>query len=78
MTGLPLAILHDRLDAAFRLHPESRTLADFRADASLVAAESEALRHAHKIVTPRTEIAALYPEKSVLVDWAIPSQGPNQ
>jgi glycosyltransferase involved in cell wall biosynthesis len=72
MTGLPLAILHDRLDAAFRLHPESRTLADFRADASLVAAESEALRHAHKIVTPHTEIAALYPEKSVLVDWAIP------
>jgi len=72
MTTLPLAVLHDRLDAAHRLHPESRTLGDFRADGSLVEAEREALQHARKIITPHSEIAALYPEKCVLVDWTIP------
>jgi len=73
MTGLPLAVLQERLDAAFLLHPESRTLSDFRAGGWLVEAESEALRQARKIVTPHTEIATLYPEKSVLIDWASPA-----
>jgi len=72
MTGLPLAVLQQRLDGAFRLHPESQTLADFRADNSLLEAETEALRQARKIITPHTEIAALYPDKSLLIDWAIP------
>ena len=48
MTALPLARLHERLDAAFALHPESKTLADFRADEWLVRAESEALQQARK------------------------------
>ena len=73
MTSLPLAVLQKRLDAAFRLHPESRTLADFRADVRLLAAESEALQQARKIITPHTEIAALYPEKAELLDWDIPA-----
>jgi hypothetical protein len=73
MTGLPLKLLQERLDVAFRLHPRSRTLADFRADESLLEAETEALEQARKIITPHTEIAALYPEKSVLIDWAIPA-----
>jgi hypothetical protein len=80
MTRLPLAVLQDRLEAASRLHPESRTLADFRVDGPLVEAETKALQQARKIITPHTEIAALYPEKCVLVDWAIPSprRGVNQ
>src|SRR5678815_353441 len=60
MTRLPLAVLQERLDAAFLLQPESRTLSDFRADTWLVDAELEALRQARKIITPHAEIAALY------------------
>lgn len=74
MTALPLARLHERLDAAFALHPESRTLADFRADEWLVRAESEALRRARRIITPHTEIAALYRDKATLLDWVVPAE----
>jgi hypothetical protein len=72
MNTLPLARLHERLDGASALHPESQTLADFRADEWLVRAEAEALRHARRIVTPHTEIAALYGDKATLLDWATP------
>lgn len=72
MTSLPLARLHERLDLAAALHPESRTLADFRADEWLVRAEAEALRHARRIVTPHAEIAALYGDKATLLDWTMP------
>jgi hypothetical protein len=74
MTALPLARLHERLDAAFALHPESKTLADFRADEWLVRAESEALRQARRIITPHSEIAALYRDKATLLDWAVPTK----
>ena len=72
MTALPLAQLHERLDRACALNPESKTLADFRADDWLLEAESEALMHARRIVTPHTEIAALYPDRAMLLDWAVP------
>lgn len=72
MTRLPLADLHNILDQARRLHPESETLGDFRAGEQLVRAEAEALKHARKIITPHTEIAALFKEKAVVMDWHIP------
>jgi len=72
MTRLPFADLHNRLDVAYKLHPESETLGDFRADEWLVQAESEALNHARLIVTPHTEVARLFKEKAVLLDWKIP------
>ena len=72
MTATPLARLHERLDTAFALHPESKTLADFRAPEWLVRAESEALKQARRIVTPHSEIAALYQDKAMLLDWAMP------
>ncbi|HSS22411.1 MAG TPA: VanW family protein [Pyrinomonadaceae bacterium] len=72
MTRLPLANLQNRLDTAFQLHPESPTLSDFRANPELVASETAALARANRIITPHTEIAALFPEKSVLVDWVLP------
>src|SRR5579862_105567 len=50
--------------------PERETLADFRADPALVAAESEALAAAARIVTPHADIAALFGERAVLLDWA--------
>ena len=74
MTAVPLARLHERLDAAFALHPESTTLADFRAPEWLVRAESEALQQARRIITPHSEIASLYREKATLLDWARPSR----
>ncbi|HVF56661.1 MAG TPA: VanW family protein [Pyrinomonadaceae bacterium] len=72
MTSLPVWRLHQRLDEAAAMHTESRTLADFRADARLVEAEREALACARRIVTPHTEIASLYEKKAVLLDWHVP------
>lgn len=74
MTTLPLTHLHERLDRAFALHRESKTLADFRADEWLVRAESEALRHARRLITPHSEIAALCRDKVMMLDWAMPAK----
>jgi hypothetical protein len=74
MTSLPLAILQNRLDEAAALHPESPTLNDFRADYKLIEAENEALHRARKIITPHSEIADLYPHKTVLLDWCLPQK----
>jgi len=74
MTAMPLARLHERLDTAFALHPESNTLSDFRADEWLVRAENEALECARKIITPHSEIAGLYANKVTLLDWTIPEK----
>lgn len=74
MTALPLAHLHERLDRALALHRESKTLADFRADELLVRAESEALRHARRLITPHSEIAALCRDKVMMLDWAMPAK----
>jgi hypothetical protein len=71
MTRLPMNQLHARLDLACSLHPESATLGDFRADARLVRAEHEALQRARRIITPHTEIAALFPEQAMLIDWQL-------
>ena len=73
MTRLPMSQLHARLDLACALHPESATLGDFRADPRLVRAEREALGRARRIITPHTEIAALFPEQAVLIDWQMPT-----
>lgn len=74
MTSLPLVRLHERLDAAAALHPASKTLADFRAEEWLVRAESDALQCARRIITPHSEIAAIYENKAVLLDWAMPAK----
>jgi hypothetical protein len=72
MTRLPMAALQETLDRAHKQHPQSPTLADFRADEGLVQAESEALQNAQRIITPHSEIARLFAEKSLLLDWHIP------
>ena len=74
MTALPLSELHERLDRASAMHPESRTLADFRADESLVRMESEALKGARRIITPHSGIARLYEGRAILIDWIVPIQ----
>lgn len=72
MSALPMREIQRRLDQAAALHPESSTLGDFRADSDLVACEAEALSHARTVITPHTEIASLFPERAMLIDWSIP------
>lgn len=72
MQRWPLAELHARLDRAARAHPESSTLADFRADPTLVAAEAWALEHAAAIVTPHAELAAHFGARARPIEWTMP------
>ena len=72
MTRSPLFILQDRLDQAAAHHPESSTLADFRANAEFVALERHAIAAARHLITPHRDIAALFPEKAILLDWNLP------
>jgi hypothetical protein len=78
MTALPMNELQKRLDHAAALHPESRTLADFRAEEDLIAAEDAALAAARKIITPHTEIAAIFRDRSELLPWVLPVVEPLQ
>ncbi len=72
MTAMPMEEIQRQLDIAHALHPESKTLGDFRADAGLLAAETEALANARRLITPHTAIAALFGERAELVDWKTP------
>jgi hypothetical protein len=72
MTRLPMEILQQKLDEAHHLHPESKTLDDFRANAQLTEAESIALTRATRIITPHYGIAAIFNNKSVKLNWHMP------
>lgn len=74
MTGLPSETLQQRLDQALNKHPESPTLGDFRASESLLIDEREALTHARKLVTPHSEVAQLFPDKTELLNWIVPNE----
>lgn len=67
MTRAPLQMLHDSLDHAASLHPQSTTLADFRASAGVVNAENAALRSARLVVTPHQAVADY-----VATNYAVP------
>lgn len=73
MTNLPMAKLHERLDGAKAMHAKSPTLGDFRASDSLVKSETKALRQARRIITPHSEIAALFGERAELLNWTMPA-----
>ena len=73
MTRLPVAVLQARLDAAFVAHPDRATLADYRADPWLAAAETEALAAAAEIVTPHAEVAVLFEGRATRLDWRRPT-----
>ena len=72
MTRLPMAEIQARLDAAARAHPERETLSDFRADPVLVRAEAEALAAAEQIITPHAEVAEMFGERAVRLEWSRP------
>ena len=71
MDRLPMEALHRVLDEAHSHHPESPTLADFRAPEAIVAAEREALGAATRLITAHRAVAAQFPEGRIdLLDWA--------
>lgn len=73
MTRLPIAELQRVLDTAAAAHPQSSTLADFRAPSPIAAAETAALAAARYWITPHTGIAALAGERAVLLPWQLPA-----
>ncbi|MBS1795133.1 MAG: VanW family protein [Acidobacteria bacterium] len=77
MTALPMTEIQRRLDAAFERNPQSTTLGDFRAPAELLETEREALINARQIVTPHTEIAAVFGPRAVSIDWQRPAVKEN-
>lgn len=78
MTRLPFEKLHERLDNAYLNHPESPTLKDFRASKDLIELENKALTKARKIITPHSEIAEIFENKVVKLNWIIPSSSNGQ
>jgi hypothetical protein len=77
MTRLPLAALQHQLDRAASRWPGTPTLADFRADPALLAAESAALAEARYWITPHTGIASLGGPRAVLLEWQRPNTRPR-
>lgn len=73
MLRQPLGVLHAQLDAAAALHPSSRTCADFRAPAELLAAETAALAAASRWITPHRALAAAAGDRAVLLPWLLPA-----
>ncbi|RZK61486.1 MAG: vanw family protein, partial [Hymenobacter sp.] len=77
LTRLPAALLHARLDETHARYPSSPTLRDFRAPAAFVAAESRALTQARRLLTPHVELANLFNNKALLLDWVRPKVSPR-
>jgi hypothetical protein len=79
MTRMPMDALQRQLDRAAALWPGTPTLADFRADPELVAAESAVLANARHWITPHTGIAgclrATARPSAVLLEWQMPRRG---
>ncbi len=71
MTRLPMRDLELQLNRAAAHWPDSPTLADFRADPSLVAAESAALAAARLWITPHTAIRGT---QCHYLPWQAPTQ----
>lgn len=77
MTRLPMELLQQKLDKTHHSHPQSKTLNDFRADVDLVQAESIALTGATRIITPHQEIASVFNNKVIRLNWHIPKPSAN-
>lgn len=72
---LPISVTQSLLDDAFARHPDRGLLADFRAPEEIVRAEGEALDAADQIVTPNSNVAALFGERAFLLPWSTPAAG---
>jgi VanW like protein len=74
LTTLPIQYLQERLDLAAKSHPTSSTLGDFRAPTQVAELEMSALNHARKLITPNSDLAKLFPAKTELLDWVMPTR----
>jgi glycosyltransferase involved in cell wall biosynthesis len=72
-----MSSIHARLDAAFEKHPDRPSLCDFRADLDSVRAEDEALSAAQSVISPHTEIAEMFGQRGVQLDWRRPQDQPS-
>ncbi len=72
MTAMPMTQLQQRLDRAANCYPQSPTLNNFRVSTDLASAETAALQQARRIITPHTELAGLWPQKTQQLDWVLP------
>ena len=72
LTRHPLGLLHSLLDEATARNPDQAQLRDFRAPASLVEWESEALLNAEAVVTPHRNLLEHFGVRVVPVPWAAP------
>lgn len=78
MSRYPFGEIHRLLDtAAIEMGP-SATIADFRADAGLVAREAELLAQARRIITPHHGIAGLFGDRALLLTWHKPEPTPRE
>ncbi|WDS37896.1 VanW family protein [Pseudoxanthomonas sp.] len=73
MTALPAAALQARLDQAADRHGDSRTLVDFRVDATWLADEAAALARADAWITPHHGILHLAGKAGVALPWRVPT-----
>ena len=74
MSRLPIEKLHQRLDLAHANHPQSKTLNDFRAPQSLIDLENTALTKSRFIITPHQEVAEIFNNKSIRLNWQLPAE----
>jgi hypothetical protein len=69
----PMEEMQRRLDLAKTAHPQSTTLADFRADDELLRAEREALAEAGRLITPHLSLAKYFGTRAWLIPWEMPA-----
>jgi hypothetical protein len=72
MSRLPIRELQAKLDRHAARHPERPTLTDFRAPGDVAEWESCALAAAERIVAPHSEIAHLFGERALKLEWVKP------
>ncbi|MES2279164.1 MAG: VanW family protein [Bacteroidota bacterium] len=77
MTRLPMEKLHERLDLAHSKFPDSTTLNDFRAPQNLIDMENAALTQSRCVITPHTEVAGIFNNKSLKLNWVLPKMAPK-
>jgi hypothetical protein len=78
MSRYPFGEIHRLLDAAAIQIGPSATIADFRADAGLVAREADLLAQARRIITPHHGIAGLFGNRALLLTWHKPDPMPRE
>lgn len=72
MEALPMHAIQAALDGAAALHPDARSLRDFRAPADVVEAERAALAAARSWMTSHARVCAMAGTKARVIAWPMP------